>query len=111
MKITFTILLVLFFCLSNSQDLQVNGGTSIFVKDGSYVYADINLLNEGTIEFGNTGNLILDAGFDNQSADTLILKNAVLHLGSDTSRANGGQTAVFGNNDEAKKLEIGNQNR
>ena len=109
MKLYFTIFFSLIFFLSNSQDLKVNGGTSLFVKDGVNLYADINLLNEGTVEFGDTGNLILDGGFDNQNADDLILSNAILKLGSDTSRADGSQTAIFGTDDEAKKVELGMQ--
>ena len=109
MKIYFTTILVLITLLSNSQDFKVNGGTSLFVKDGVNLYADINLFNEGTVKFGNTGNLILDGGINNSGAVDLVLNNAILKLGSNTSRANGAQTAIFRSDDEAKKVELGMQ--
>ena len=107
MKALFTILLGLAFFLSKSQDLKVNNSTTLFVKDGVNLYADVNLLNEGTVEFGNTGNLILDKGINNSSAVNFMLNNAILKLGSNTSRADGAQIAVFGTADEAKKVELG----
>ena len=108
MRTHFTIFLGLIFFIAKSQDnLKISSGISLVVNDDLELYADLNLLNEGTVKFDNTGNLTLDAGFDNQNAEALILNNAVLHLGSDTPRAEGIQTAVFGNNDEAKKVELG----
>ena len=105
-KLLTTLLLFLVFNTAFAQ-IFVKSGTEINVDAGGSLYFDEELQNEGTVSFDTDGNLFLDAGLNNLNG-TLTLNDAILHLGSDQTRAGGNNTLIFNSsNDEAKFVELG----
>ncbi|NEV93048.1 T9SS type A sorting domain-containing protein [Psychroflexus sp. YR1-1] len=97
------------FCVFVSMQGQffVSDGTQVSIKGQTNLYADIELVNKGEIIFDPvaTGGLYIDAGLDN-STGNLTLNDAILHLGSNTTRADGDQNLIFGDNDTIKFVEL-----
>ncbi|RRO24036.1 T9SS type A sorting domain-containing protein [Flavobacteriaceae bacterium 14752] len=107
MKAIYAYIFLLSFVSVQSQFL-IENGTEIFIKGQANLYSDIELINKGEITFDAAaqGGLFIDAGLDN-STGILTLNDAVLHLGSDTPRADGTQNLIFGNSDNVKFVELG----
>ena len=107
MKFFFAIFLICFVTSSKSQ-LLVDVGTQVSINNQTNLYKDAELVNKGEIVFASTatGGLFIDAGLNNLDG-TLTLNDAILHLGSNTSRADGNHNLIFGSDDYVKFVELG----
>lgn len=104
----FISLFFLFTITTIQAQFVINSGATVYVEGQTDLYADINLVNSGeiTYDINAMGGLYIDAGLDN-SAGILTLNDAVLHLGSNTSRADGNHDLLFNDNDVVKFVELG----
>ncbi|MFN2261055.1 MAG: T9SS type A sorting domain-containing protein [Psychroflexus sp.] len=86
----------------------IENSTLIKVKNQTDVYTDEQLINESEIIFdvNASGGLYIDNGLDNSNG-SFNLNDAILHLGSDSPRADGNQDLIFGAADQLKKVQLG----
>jgi len=108
MKALYTYTLFISLMYSVQSQFLIEQNTDVFVKGQTNLYSDVEIVNKGEIRFdvAADGSLFVDAGLDN-SEGTLNLNDAILHLGSDTPRADGTQNLIFGSNDSVKFVELG----
>jgi len=95
-------------CIFNicAAQFLVTSNSELHIKNGRSLYFDIDLENQGSINYETDGELILDQGLDNSNG-TLNLNDAVLKFGSGTANANGSHDLTFNNtNDTAKFVEL-----
>jgi hypothetical protein len=107
MKTIIPIFISLLMYNVSSAQLFITSGSKVNVDPNTLLYCDIELINEGTVSFDSTGDLYLDAGLDNETG-TLTLNDAILHLGSNQTRAGGNHDLIFNTNDDnVKFVEFG----
>lgn len=82
---------------------HVTPSSELHIINEHSLYFDIDLVNQGSINYDSDGELVLDQGLDN-STGSLALNDALLKLGSGTVRANGTHTLTFNNSDDTVKF-------